>query len=65
MSFDIGVAAYPSEQNFTNDCRVGLAMRRDPVHGIFDAEKFLAGAIEGADTGATGIDEGLVDVEEK
>ena len=51
-------------KNLTNDRRIGLAMRGDPVHGIFDGEKLLASAIKGANAGASGVDECLVNVEE-
>ena len=52
------------QKNFTNYRGIGLAMRSDPLHGILDREKFLAGAIKRPNAGASRTDECLVDVEE-
>jgi hypothetical protein len=50
-------------KDFTDDCRIGLAMRADPKHRLIQSVQLLAGTVEGTQSGPTCIDECLVDVE--
>ena len=50
---------------FSDNARIGFAVRKYAVHGVLHGIEFLKSAIQRTNTSTTGTDERLVDIEKK
>jgi hypothetical protein len=48
---------------FSDNARVGFAVRKYAIHGVLHGVEFLESPIQGTNTGTAGTDERLVDIE--
>ena len=58
-----GSVTQANAQDLTGDSGVRFTVRTDPIHGVPETEQAFTGAIQRAQSGSTGIDQGLVDIE--